>query len=321
MRVKLITGFGALAITTILAIPAHGQVRTWVSPHGLDSNPCTLQQPCRNFAAAITAVAPGGEVVALDSGGFGAVTVTKSVTLISPQAVHAAIAPTVGSAITLAAADGDHVGIRNLYLNSQGADNGIHVTNVGELWVEESVISGFGARGVSFSPTSDRGRLHLSRTTIRDCLEHGVYGFRMDLVMYMVLNGVQIHNCGTGLFVEAGHAVIRDTVASGGTTGFHGGINSTLVIEDSVAANNGYGFLADSGNVLMTLHRCASNSNTIAGIHAAGVITQVHVSETTITGNALGLSIASEAVILTRGNNAVRVNGTNGSFSGPSVPR
>jgi hypothetical protein len=102
------------------ASPGFGQVRTWVSPAGVDTNPCTREQPCRNFGAAITVVAAGGEVVALESAGYGPVTITKSVTIVAPAGVHAAIAPTSGAAITVSAADSDHVVLRNLYLNSQG---------------------------------------------------------------------------------------------------------------------------------------------------------------------------------------------------------
>jgi hypothetical protein len=108
------------AVLFCFASVGFGQVRTWVSPAGVDTNPCTREQPCRNFAAAITAVAAGGEVVALDSAGYGPVTITKSVTIVAPVGVHAAIAPSSGNAITVSATATDQIVLRNLYLNSQG---------------------------------------------------------------------------------------------------------------------------------------------------------------------------------------------------------
>src|SRR5688572_24429167 len=75
------------------------QVRTWVSGSGIDNATCGRTNPCRTFGAAITAVNPGGEVVVLDSAGYGPVAITKPVSIIAPPGVHAAVAPTAGAAI------------------------------------------------------------------------------------------------------------------------------------------------------------------------------------------------------------------------------
>src|SRR6185295_17001493 len=63
---------------------AYGQAtRTWVSGVGDDANPCSRTAPCKTFAGAISKTAPGGEINVLDPGGFGAVTITKSITISS----------------------------------------------------------------------------------------------------------------------------------------------------------------------------------------------------------------------------------------------
>src|SRR6476661_2836392 len=63
---------------------AHAQAtRTWVSGVGDDANPCSRTAPCKTFAGAISKTAPGGEINVLDPGGFGAVTITKSITISS----------------------------------------------------------------------------------------------------------------------------------------------------------------------------------------------------------------------------------------------
>src|SRR4029450_4715446 len=65
--------------------------RTFVRSDGVDTDPCTLQKPCRGFAAAILLTDPAGEVIVLDSAGYGAVTITKAVSIIAPTGVYAGI--------------------------------------------------------------------------------------------------------------------------------------------------------------------------------------------------------------------------------------
>ena len=65
--------------------------RTFVSGSGLDSNACSLAAPCRGFAAALAQTLPGGEVVVLDSAGYGPVTISQAVTLVAPSGVYAGI--------------------------------------------------------------------------------------------------------------------------------------------------------------------------------------------------------------------------------------
>src|ERR1700755_3119247 len=71
------------SLTPLLAsAPAHAQAtRTWVSGVGDDVNPCSRTAPCKTFAGAISKTAAGGEINCMDPGGFGGVTITKSITL------------------------------------------------------------------------------------------------------------------------------------------------------------------------------------------------------------------------------------------------
>src|SRR5713101_1906294 len=74
--------FGLLALTFGLGSLAHGQAtRTWVSGVGDDVNPCSRTAPCKTFAGAISKTAEGGEIDALDPGGYGSVTITKAIIL------------------------------------------------------------------------------------------------------------------------------------------------------------------------------------------------------------------------------------------------
>src|SRR6187401_734084 len=79
LAILSLAGCSALALT---AAPAQAQAtRTWVSGVGDDVNPCSRTAPCKTFAGAISKTAAGGEINCLDPGGFGTVTITKSITI------------------------------------------------------------------------------------------------------------------------------------------------------------------------------------------------------------------------------------------------
>src|SRR5437763_12603965 len=74
----------AFLVLLIVSVAAQAQAtRTWVSGVGDDANPCSRTAPCKTFAGAISKTAAGGEINVLDPGGFGAVTITKSITISS----------------------------------------------------------------------------------------------------------------------------------------------------------------------------------------------------------------------------------------------
>src|SRR5687767_15933104 len=98
------------------AAPATPTQRTFVSTSGSDANPCTRAEPCRNFAAALPNTLAGGEVVALDSGGYGPFVVDKAVTVAGAPGAHVAVTAFAGDAVTVNAAASEHVVLRNLYL-------------------------------------------------------------------------------------------------------------------------------------------------------------------------------------------------------------
>src|SRR5437899_12558902 len=82
MRASLLLALlGAVCLPMLSATSAQAQTRTWVSGVGDDLNPCSRTAPCKTFAGAISKTAAGGEIDCLDPGGFGAVTITKSITI------------------------------------------------------------------------------------------------------------------------------------------------------------------------------------------------------------------------------------------------
>src|SRR6516164_6447636 len=130
MLTKKATNSG-LALFALLfglaAATAHAQAtRTWVSGVGDDANPCSRTAPCKTFAGAIAQTAAGGEIDALDPGGFGAVTITKAITIDGGAGQIAGVLVSGTNGIVIQAGPTDVVTLRNLRNVSIGTGlNGI----------------------------------------------------------------------------------------------------------------------------------------------------------------------------------------------------
>src|SRR5712692_6775632 len=119
LKVKVLHVFVlVLAATTMMSAQAS---RTWVSGVGDDVNPCSRTAPCKTFAGAISKTAAGGEIDALDPAGFGAVTITKSITLDGGGGQVASVLASAQNGIVISAGANDQVVVRNLSLNGIGS--------------------------------------------------------------------------------------------------------------------------------------------------------------------------------------------------------
>jgi len=111
----------ALLFLGFVAVAQAQATRTWVSGIGDDANPCSRTAPCKTFAGAISKTAVGGEINAIDPGGYGAVTITKSIT-IDGGGTFASILAAGTTGIIVNAAPSDIVTIRNVSID--GANTG-----------------------------------------------------------------------------------------------------------------------------------------------------------------------------------------------------
>src|SRR6202167_1642307 len=92
--VSLLVLLAAVLACSLPATPALAQRdRVFVASYGSDSNPCTFGSPCKTFQNAVNVVAVGGEVTAIDSAGFGPISISHAVTITSPNGVEAGIVP------------------------------------------------------------------------------------------------------------------------------------------------------------------------------------------------------------------------------------
>jgi hypothetical protein len=143
-----------------------GATRTYVSGVGDDANPCSRTAPCKTLSGAFSKTATGGEIDALDPGGFGPLAVLNGVT-ISGAGTDASILGSGTNGLTVNVPAGQTVVINDFHINGAGTGlNGISVTGAGRVLIENSEIFGFTHDGIAFSPSAGASTA-LSTTTGR----------------------------------------------------------------------------------------------------------------------------------------------------------
>jgi len=207
------------AFVLMTAAVANAAQRTFVSAvSGSDSNPCSRLSPCRSFSAAIAVTDAGGEVIVLDSGGYGAVTITQSVSLISPLGVYAGISGFTGAAIEVSAPGGS-VSLRGLFLNGQGGTTGITVTDANTTHIENVVVSGFTGNGIEVVGGS---ATFIKDAIVRNCAGgSGIYVGPVSGSTHMSVDGVRLDYNGYALAADSGSRLtVRNATASFNANGF-----------------------------------------------------------------------------------------------------
>ena len=312
MRRQMILVLVALSF----ALPSFAQLnRTFVASTGNDANDCSRATPCRNFAAAVTATNAGGEVIALDSAGYGpTLSITKAISIVVPTGIYAGMTTTSGNTAISVNAAGVTVVLRGLYLNAVGGLYGIDVADVGSLYVENCVVAGFQGSGVRF--TSSNGHLLMTDTTSRNngvSLQTGagvvVYGLDMDHRSYASIENCRLERNGSGFLInEDGGVVAR---------GF-----SEVTVRHSVASGTGKGFVANATvHARLTVEGCAA-ANNVVGVFASDGDVRVRVSDTVITHNTLfGIEAQGAGAVTSRGNNTVVDNNAGEGFSSTFSPQ
>src|SRR5215813_11842497 len=153
MKKLMFNTIAALALCLLSTTLAKAQAtRTWVSGVGDDANPCSRTAPCKTFAGAISKTATGGEINVLDPGGFGAVTITKAIT-ISSECFEAGVLVSGSNGIIINAPSTAEVVLRGLDFEGLGTGlAGIKVLAAGAVHVERCTINNFTQIGIDFVP-------------------------------------------------------------------------------------------------------------------------------------------------------------------------
>ncbi len=259
---------------------------------------CSISAPCRTFATAVGAVNPGGEVIAIDSGAYGAVTLANSVALIGAPGMYAGISVFSGSGITIAT-PGVRVVLRGLTISGMGGDYGIRMTDGASLAVENCVLSGMAIAGVSVTgpvPVS------VTDTLVRDSSR-----------------GVQLLD---GPIATISRSRLVGSVTAGLRAHSEASLPSSAVVSESlIAQGQGPGIWATAGvptdrvNVDVIRSRIENQQGAINsdGILLDGMgLASATLSRSRVTGNAgTGLDICASCTLYSLGNNVVSGNATN----------
>lgn len=280
-----------LAFLVLLAVSVAAQAqatRTWVSGVGDDFNPCSRTAPCKTFAGAVSKTAAGGEINVLDPGGFGAVTITKSLT-ISSERFEAGVLVSGTNAIIINAGINDVVVLRGLDIEGLGTSLvGIKVLAAGAVHVENCTINNFTQKGIDFEPSSitagATSQLHVSDTIIRNN------------------NGAS----SGGILIKPGSNVsatgsIVNTQLRNNQFGVRVEDNSKVTVKNSTAASNaGAGFIAVANVSAATLNLdgCVAASN-LFGIKADNPLGTTRFANCTIAGNGTGIATSNSGHTVT----------------------
>jgi hypothetical protein len=273
--------------TFVLAFASMAQAqatRTWVSGVGDDVNPCSRTAPCKTYAGAISKTATNGEISTLDPGGFGAVTITKGMTIdgTAGAGFGSILASGTSGVIINDATGAAVVTLRNLSINgaSTTAGSGIRFLAGKALIVEDCDIFGFTGtgsvgRGISVELTAGPRNVFVKDTNITNC----TVGIRLGSTASFVaglFDNVNIDATGnqvagtTGVELAAGgFAVIRDSTIARFQNGVNntGGANSGATLIGSTLFSNTTGLNAGASTARSSMSSFISNDT---GVVLAG---------------------------------------------------
>lgn len=312
---RCFAALAALAIAWPTAAAAQAQ-RTFVASFGDDTNPCTFAQPCRAFAAAIAQTSDGGEVVVLDSAGYGPVTITQSASIIAAPGVFAGVTVFTGDGVAVSGV-GTRARLSGLTINGQGGDIGIHFLQGAKLAVDHCVISGLSLYGMYLQ--APNSTWIVTDTTIASNANYGLIAEAGK----GTLDRVRVeNNFSVGVLVNTSsstlvHTLVRDSVMLGnagdGLAVFSGSGRTALVtVESSTASLNGNAGFAGTttgGTTLLTLRSSVADTNGASGVFASGVGATVSVTSSAAVRNTnFGLEQDTSAILRSLQNNTVEDN-------------
>ena len=279
---KIVRFLSIAALVVGFSTAAQAQAtRTWVSGVGDDANPCSRTAPCKTFAGAISKTAPAGEISVLDPGGFGAINITKSMTINGTGTLAGILAANVNGVIVNAGVN-DTVIIRDISINGAGTTtgNGARYIAGGTFVVDHCWIYGFkgtgaNGRGIAAEKTA-AGILKVIDTVIENVGQDCIVLNTSVGILTALIDGSRIMNCGQdGVEAVANvrlavtqsqifRAIQNGIVTSGSNSqlnldntlvsnceivGLKSSAGSAIRVSDSIIANNSTGLSANGGTI------------------------------------------------------------------------
>jgi hypothetical protein len=301
---------GALFVIGLAIAPAHAQAtRTWISGVGDDGNPCSRTAPCKTFAGAISKTAAGGEIDVLDPGGFGALTITKAITLDGGGGQVASILVAGSNGINISAAATDVIILRNLRFNGliqtvTPGLVGVQINTAARVVIEKCDIFGFNTAAVNITPSGG------NTTNVK--IQESTFNNNQAGVLSKPTGGATVN-------LSVDHSWIDANVGGAMKIDGTGGGPSNVAVNDSSMSLNGgagtNGVSGASGNVSIDLTRVTLAKNG-TGVQAnqSGGTSQVTVGESMLSNNGTAWNFLNGAALLSYKNNQV----TGPAGTGPS---
>jgi Right handed beta helix region len=293
----------AIAIFTFaFASLAQAQAtRTWVSGVGDDVNPCSRTAPCKTFAGAISKTATGGEINALDPAGYGAVTITKAITIDGGGGQVASVLASGSNGVIINAASTSVVILRNLRFNgirqavTPGLDGIKFIAGKG-LIVENCDIFGWGSNGINVALTAAvSGNQQVS--------------IKNSIIENNALSGISVANTAGGVSVSIDNVKSDMNL----TNGFSSGNGCISDVSNSTFSFNGTaGINILNGTTQSDVDSCIIVSNG-DGIRTAAATTRI--ANCRISANGNGINFVG-GVVQSFGDNKVKGNFTNDQLGG-----
>ncbi|HKH45172.1 MAG TPA: hypothetical protein VKM72_10955 [Thermoanaerobaculia bacterium] len=261
---KITLSLTASVLFCLVSSSAHAQAtRTWVSGVGDDANPCSRTAPCKTFAGAISKTATAGEINVLDPGGFGGVTINKSIT-ISSEGFEAGVLVSGTNAIIINATTTSNVVLRGLDIEGLGTGLvGIKVLGgLGSLHVEKCTINNFrgaNSSGIEIATTvAGTTQVFIKDTIIRNNGQNTGGAILINpsgagVAVKASLDNVRLENNNFGFKVQGSTtASVSNSVAAGNfAAGFSAALTpAVLNLTDSVSASNGNGVVCAAGTTV-----------------------------------------------------------------------
>ncbi|HEX8066157.1 MAG TPA: hypothetical protein VF520_06490 [Thermoleophilaceae bacterium] len=284
-----------------LALPASASAqatRTWVSGVGDDANPCSRTAPCKTFAGAISKTANGGEINCLDPGGFGGVTITKSLT-IKCHYTEGGVLVSGTNAIVVNATASDKVTLKGLDINGIGTGaqtslSGIKVLSARNVNIIDSEIYRFKA-GIAVVPTSTQTRVVVANSHIHDNGIGLINAPGNSLIQFTTAvlrnNNIQDNTCGVVASAGGTNASTPDANLSCGTVA-PGAINKPAAVHifhSGVNFNNTGVFSRGSNGLAEIAYNEITNNDSAGMIRAdSGVIRSTTPATNVISSNGPG---------------------------------
>jgi len=313
VHATLLVAGAVLAFVCAVGPAAAASQRTFVSTAGVDNPACSVASPCRTFMGAVAATTKRGEVIVLDSGGYGQIIITQSISIIAPPGVYAGVSVSSGDGITITTANNDSVTLRGLTINNVASCNrGIHYDGDGYLQLDDVRVIGCSAECLRFAPSAN-GHLKVEGSTFAYC-GWGIVIAPVALGRVFIERSVTHHNESTGIYVADNAKVVVRASSSvfndNGVWAFSQvpGNATELIIESSDLSNNGTGLLVG----LLAGPASASVNNSTIAANATGVATSdngtVLLGATTISRNNIGVACNGTGVAKSQGNNLISGN-------------